>query len=564
MLPPVPASPATLTAIEPKLRVDQPATPRPVTLPSTAQPTALSQNSAIAGQLNIMLLSGPERMSQNLAVLAEVLGSALKIDQRPDESLNDYMGRLIEGIANLPPADRLRLQKLLTQSFAGLQLRTLLEAMANPSGPERATLALYLELYRQTDRDGAMRSVISSYREVAAEGRGGAPGTARPTAANDSSRPSANPQRTAQPTVDPGQPQRIPAGETRGRGDVALSSSSAPLSRPGQVAIAVSAAKGVSPPSMSLPQDLDTTSKLPETSRNGINGQPDPKAATTRQAGAAPELGGRPAATPEAIQSRSNGSERLASAPNTPPDQADEPVRDGLRPSADRSAASASPAMPAQTQSRPVTPTPTSWLAELFETDFVRTLLQLKTLPLDPQAAARTSAQLGSEKTVAEPPLKDGAASETFSSAAEDAAQTPEAATSNPGDERPQPLPIPLHEQTLLRNPVVRDGMPLPFVPYLIADDGEMERVEEEEEDEDSRGRDERDTGQDAEEEAADQDAHTAGETEVSGPVTAAIASAAAETTVSDRPLLPPPSDKAQQLQPEPAHELYLRMAGLT
>ena len=92
-----------------------------------------------------MLLSGPERMSQNLAALADVLGSALKIERRVDESLTDYMGRLIDGIAALPAADRLKLQKLLAQSFAGLQLRTLLDAMANPSGPERTTLALYLE-----------------------------------------------------------------------------------------------------------------------------------------------------------------------------------------------------------------------------------------------------------------------------------------------------------------------------------------------------------------------------------------------------------------------------------
>ncbi|MFY8100699.1 MAG: hypothetical protein ACOVOA_12160, partial [Allorhizobium sp.] len=301
---------------------------------------------------------------------------------------------------------------------------------------------------------------------------------------------------------------------------------------------------------------------FPETSRNGITGQPDPKAATARQAGEAPEMRGRSSATPEAVQLRRNGIERTEAAPNMPR-QADEPVQDGLRPSADRSAASASPAMSAQTQTRPATPTPTSWLAELFETDFVRTLLQLKTLPFDPQAAARPSARPGSEKTVAEPALKDGAAGETFRSAAEEAAQTPEAATRNPGDERPLPLPIPVPEQALLRNPIVREGMPLPFVPYLIADDGEMERVEEEE-DEDSQGRDERDTGRDAEEEAGDQDAHTAGETEASGPVTTAIASDAAETTVSDRPLLPPPSDKALQLQPEPAHELYLRMAGLT
>lgn len=557
MLPPVPASPANFTATEPKLRPDPSATPRPVTLPSAAQPTALSQNSAIAGQLNIMLLSGPERMSQNLAAVAEVLGSALKIEQRPDESLNDYMGRLIEGIANLPQADRLRLQKLLTQSFAGLQLRTLLEAMANPSGPERATLALYLELYRQTDRDGAMRSVISSYREVAAEGRGGAPGTGRPAAANDSSRPSGDPQRMAQPTVDPGQLQRMPGGEPRGRGDIG-SSSSAPLARPGQDATV--SPRGAPPSSMPLPQDLQVPGEVPETPRNGTTVQPDPKAATASQATGTPEGDGRSSALAEVAQSRAKGTERLAAALNTPSGQVDEPVQDGLRPSADRSAASA---MPGQAQTRPTASPPTSWLAELFETDFVRTLLQLKTLPFDPQAATRPSGPSGSEKTVAEQPLKDGAAGENFGSAAEEAAQTPEAATRNPADERPLPLPIPVPEQALLRNPIAREGMPLPFVPYLIADDGEMERVEEED-DEDSQGRDERGTGRDAGEEADDQDADAASETEVAGPVTAAIAAAAAETTVAETPLLPPPSDKALQLQPEPAHELYLRMAGLT
>lgn len=559
MLPPVPASPATFTATEPKLRPDPSATPRPVTPPAPAQATGLSQNSAIAGQLNIMLLSGPQRMSQNLATLAEVLGNALKLERRPEEGLNDYMARLIESIANLPQADRLRLQKLLTQSFAGLQLRTLLEAMANPSGPERATLALYLELYRQTDKDGAMRSVISSYREVAAEGRGGAPGPSRPAAANDSSRPSADPQRIAQPKVDPSQPQRMSGGDIRGRGDIG-SSSSAPLARTAQDATV--SPRGAAPSSPSLPIDLETPGELPAAPRNGLTAEPDPKAAITRQASGAPEGDGRSSALADAAQSRANGRERLPAVQNMPTGEADQPLEDRLRPSADRSAASAIPAMPAQPQTRPTVSPPTSWLAELFETDFVRTLLQLKTLPFDPQAAARPSGPPGSEKTVAEQPLKDGAAGKTLGSAAEEAAQTPEAATRNPADERSPPLPIAVPEQALLRNPVVRDGMPLPFVPYLIADDDEMERVEEKEED--SQGTDDEETGRDAGEEAEDQDPDAASEVQSPAPVTTAIAAAAAETTVAETPLLLPPSDQALQLQPEPAHELYLRMAGLT
>ncbi|MEC9463223.1 MAG: hypothetical protein VX601_08615, partial [Pseudomonadota bacterium] len=188
MLPPVLASANSYpAATEARARPDQSAAPR-ATATATPQAPVLAQEAAVAGQLNIMLLSGPERMSQNLATLAEVLGSALKIERRTDETLSDYMGRLIEGIAALPAADRLKLQRLLAQSFAGLQLRTLLEAMASPSGPERATLALYLELYRQTDRDGAMRSVISSYRELSGESRSTDPAVARRIAANDGGR----------------------------------------------------------------------------------------------------------------------------------------------------------------------------------------------------------------------------------------------------------------------------------------------------------------------------------------------------------------------------------------
>ena len=141
MLPPVLAS-ANQATTAARQRPDQTATTRPTTIFQSMAPAITGQSSAIAGQLNIMLLSGPERMSQNLAALSDILGSALKIERRIDEGVNDYMGRLIEGIAALPVADRVKLQKLLSQAFAGLQLRTLLEAMANPSGPERATLAL--------------------------------------------------------------------------------------------------------------------------------------------------------------------------------------------------------------------------------------------------------------------------------------------------------------------------------------------------------------------------------------------------------------------------------------
>ena len=127
--------------------------------------SGLDQNMTIAGRINMLLLSGPERMSQNLAILVDVLGRALKLDRQPEESLSAYAARLLTAMEGLDPQQRSNLQKLLYQSFAGLQLRTLLEAFRNPAGPEAATLSVYLELYRQKEKDLAARSVVGSYQQ---------------------------------------------------------------------------------------------------------------------------------------------------------------------------------------------------------------------------------------------------------------------------------------------------------------------------------------------------------------------------------------------------------------
>ncbi|TPP09423.1 hypothetical protein [Rhizobium glycinendophyticum] len=136
-----------------------------VAAPVTEEPYSASAATAIAGNLNIMLLSAPERMSQNLLILTEVLASVLKMKQEPNEPLTAFAARLIDAIATLAPAEQQRLRALLSEAFAGLQLRTLLQALRNPQGPEAATLAIYLELYRQKERDPGARAVISSYRQ---------------------------------------------------------------------------------------------------------------------------------------------------------------------------------------------------------------------------------------------------------------------------------------------------------------------------------------------------------------------------------------------------------------
>ncbi|MCJ7997189.1 hypothetical protein J5N58_19815 [Rhizobium cremeum] len=129
----------------------------------------LEQNAAIAGRLNMLLLSGQERMSQNLASLIDLLGRALKVERNDGESLSGYAARLVQTLTNLPQEERQSVQRQLTQLFGGLQLRTLMEAFRNPVGPEAAMLSIYLELYRNKDRDLAARSAVTSYRQNAGE-----------------------------------------------------------------------------------------------------------------------------------------------------------------------------------------------------------------------------------------------------------------------------------------------------------------------------------------------------------------------------------------------------------
>ncbi|NML75376.1 hypothetical protein HHL25_14695 [Rhizobium sp. S-51] len=132
----------------------------------------VEQNNAIAGRLNILLLSGQERMSENFATLVTFLGKELRVERAPGETISSYAGRLVQALADLPPQARQALQRQLAQMFNGLQLRTLMGAFRNPAGPEAATLAIYLEFYRAKDRgDLAARTVVTSYRQNGGEVR---------------------------------------------------------------------------------------------------------------------------------------------------------------------------------------------------------------------------------------------------------------------------------------------------------------------------------------------------------------------------------------------------------
>ncbi|MBW8300665.1 MAG: hypothetical protein K0M60_13775 [Hydrogenophaga sp.] len=142
--------------------------------PQGALPQAangLEQNAAIAGRLNLLLLTGQERMSDNLAILVNLLGSRLGMERADGESVSSYAARLVQALGDLTPQMRQSVQRQLAQMFGGLQLRTLMEAFRNPVGPEAATLSIYLELSRVKDKDLAARTVVTSYRQNGGETR---------------------------------------------------------------------------------------------------------------------------------------------------------------------------------------------------------------------------------------------------------------------------------------------------------------------------------------------------------------------------------------------------------
>ncbi len=208
---------------------------------------------------------------------------------------------------------------------------------------------------------------------------------------------------------------------------------------------------------------------------------------------------------------------------------------------------------------------PAGWLADLLKSDFVRALLQLKSLSTEPQAAARPGNLLGKEaQPAATPPARSALSNET-SDSTEQLALIQDADLTEMTEERQAPGATPLPEQALVRFPIGREGMPLPFIPYHLEDKFDLERVEEKEE-EDSGNRDgEGDAEDDDRDEVVegDEDGADLVMPEDEGPAGEPAETYMQESTVAELSALPAPSETALPLPPEPAHELYLRMAGL-
>ncbi|MGR9423386.1 hypothetical protein [Rhizobium leguminosarum] len=124
---------------------------------------AADLNSAIAGKLNILLLAARERMVEALFDVIDAAGRSISLDRGEDESNLAFASRLADAIRQLPTAGIDEVERQLTEQGHSVPLRTIAEALKNPTGPEAARIVAYLEIVRYKDRDLAARAVVRSY-----------------------------------------------------------------------------------------------------------------------------------------------------------------------------------------------------------------------------------------------------------------------------------------------------------------------------------------------------------------------------------------------------------------
>lgn len=124
---------------------------------------AADLNSAIAGKLNILLLAARQRMVEALFDVIDAAGRSIALDRGEDESNLAFASRLADAIRRLPAARIDEIERQLTEEGHNLPLRTIAEALKNPTGPQAARIIAYLEIVRYKDRDLAARAVVRSY-----------------------------------------------------------------------------------------------------------------------------------------------------------------------------------------------------------------------------------------------------------------------------------------------------------------------------------------------------------------------------------------------------------------
>lgn len=453
-----------------RIQAEAPATDR---LPASAaaEPYAASTATAIAGNLNMMLLSAPERMSQNLVVLTEVLASVLKMKQEPNEPLATFAARLIEAIATLAPAEQQKLKAMLSDAFAGLQLRTLLQALRNPQGPEAATLAIYLELYRQKDRDPSARAVISSYRQN--DETAPSPSTLNPTARDPRATGQQPPPSVTVPTR---QPNASPtAGQMAVTGSTAALVKSEPQATAEEMDMDYGAALTAQPAGSGEPTDGANLRALRQM-RDRLAAAAEPQQAKPPAAAIVADLaGGVAAAMPDVEPAAAAEVDQplLAAMPaKQDPDAA--PVdREHARDADPRSVAGQ------VTSQHPATSLPAHLPEDVAELELIRTLLALYAaedepgvvdMALEALMPAETDEVEAKSASPSAAPLTEGAADDVDLSSPQRPIHWEEQlalATSSTVSEQGDPA----------RMATSGDGLPLAFVNYVIESEDETETL---------------------------------------------------------------------------------------
>lgn len=524
-------------------------------VPAGAEPYSSSPTGAIAGNLNIMLLSAPERMSQNLVVLTEVLAAVLKLKQEPDEPLTAFAGRLIDAIATLAPADQQKLKAMLSDAFAGLQLRTLLLALRNPQGPEAATLAIYLELYRQKERDPGARAVISSYRQ---NGGGALAPPVRDLRGPAQQLPLATvPASLPAPRVSSGQTSQMPKEIT------APSVKAAPSITVAQDDLVYDA--GI------LPKPAETGEASDSVNLRGLRQMRERLAATADAAQAGRTA---PLATDRTQPDSANPAAAVVSAPA----EADQPsFAESSKAKEDASSnvnAEAPDAEAENTAGAPAfqQPSPAAaaqLLEEVAETELIRTLLALYGPDADPDAVdlALETLMPSEPEEVEAKPQSAGAAS-LLESAADDSDVPVPGRTLHLEEQLAMAPLIPVTDHAEPGRAGMRtDGLPLAFVSYFIESEDEIEpaslarkgQQEDEQHDKqhDGAADEEHASGEgaagDSPDENAEPDGSESEDNDLAGRSDLGLATPRLDATDVVPALSPPATD--------PAQALYLRMS---
>ncbi|MBP1843100.1 hypothetical protein J2046_001354 [Rhizobium petrolearium] len=459
---------------------------------NSANGETIASPSLSGGRLDILSLSAQIQLAQGASIFAETIGKLIRVPRREGEALLDYARRLSEAVKAMNPAERAVLERMLNQLVKGVSLRLLAEILNNPAGPDAARLALRMETAQLLDRDLAAKAVVSSYRQNAGTEQvlnpPSRPANSIPlppdqTVGTNFSSEAESIAASAPPSDDAGS---IPAGQRDNIGTKAIGSGEASAQ---QVAAASVEADEIlsAPDSSMLSTDTEiTTSALPEESalhaENNAEGEVT-KAATIEQEvvaevaeGDRPDLSARPAdeipETPPTARRHENG-ERNSARPASGEGRASAAIYDGpaLARLSQRNLEQTHPSI----MSNKATPAATAeWLAEVFAEGNSELLEPLppaaKPLPEHQELEERADGQFPSrpdpltkEATadrlprpaaprLSEPDIPVPAARPALTQA--NTSGQPASASQLP-EQFALPLPIPL-----------REGIPLPFVPY--------------------------------------------------------------------------------------------------